>query len=392
VRSQLCDSARSFAGGSSGEWAGGRDERDAGGRDVTTLTWQLGQRIGRGAFAEVFQAINAETGELMAVKQVSLPTDGPEDGRAAAAVQALRREIDLMRELEHRHIVRYLGTERTEGHLNIFLEYVSGGSITSLLSNFGTFEESLVRKYTRQILIGLDFLHSRGIVHCDIKGGNILVTEDGVIKLADFNSSKHIGDIAGAGSNPLKSLAGTPQFMAPEVIRQTGHGKKADIWSVGCTVIQMMTGNPPWDHMSNKIAVLFHIASAKEPPKLPEGISCDGAAFLRACFTVDPTLRPSARALVHHDWLAHLSRSLPASAFDSDPVGPLGPGPPPAAEAAAPDDEAVDGEMSLCRLRESAASAAAELEVEVHGRGPLRSSISTPCLQQAGNEAGWPSD
>jgi hypothetical protein len=126
--------------------------------------------------------------------------------------------------------------------------------------------------------------------------------------------------------------------------------------------------------------------------QLPEGISGDGAAFLKECFTVDPTLRPPARALVHHDWLAHLSRSLPASAFDADPVGPLGPGPPPAAEAAAPDDEPVDGEMLLCRLGEAALSAAAEREVDVHGRGALRSSISTPCLQQAGDEAGWPSD
>jgi serine/threonine protein kinase len=119
--------------------------------------------------------------------------------------------------------------------------------------------------------------------------------------------------------------------------------------------------------------------------QLPDGISGDGAAFLRGCFTVDPKARPPARALVHHDWLAHLSRSLPASAFDSDPVGPLGPGPPLAAEAAAAaaEDEAADGDVS----------AAAEREAEVHGRGSgLRSSVSTPCLQQAGNEAGWLSD
>ncbi len=126
--------------------------------------------------------------------------------------------------------------------------------------------------------------------------------------------------------------------------------------------------------------------------QLPEGISGDGAAFLRACFTVDPTLRPPARALIHHDWLAHLSRSLPAAAFDSDPVGPLGPGPPPAAEATVAGDEAEDREMSLCRVREAGLSAAAEREVDVHGRGSLRPSVSTPCLQQAGNEAGWPSD
>ena len=87
-----------------------------------------------------------------------------------------------------------------------------------------------------------DTFGDQGIVHCDIKGGNILVTNCGVIKLADFNSSKQLGNIANGGSNPLRSLLGTPQFMAPEVIRQTGHGKKADVWSVGCTVVQMLTG------------------------------------------------------------------------------------------------------------------------------------------------------
>jgi len=169
------------------------------------------------------------------------------------AAKALQREIDVMRGLQHKHIVKYLGCEHSGDRLNIFLEYVPGGSIANLLHNFGALEEPVVRKYTKQILDGLDFLHSRGIVHCDIKGGNLLVTEDGVVKLADFNSSKLLDYVAGGGSNQLKSMLGTPQFMAPEVIRQTGHGKKADIWSVGCTVIQMLTSSPPWEEITNKV-------------------------------------------------------------------------------------------------------------------------------------------
>jgi hypothetical protein len=130
--------------------------------------------------------------------------------------------------------------------------------------------------------------------------------------------------------------------------------------------------------------------------QLPEGMSGDGAAFLRACFTVDPAARPSARTLIHHDWLAHLSRSLPAAAFDSDPVGPLGPGPPLAADAAAADDGAAGGRGSPAEELEAEAEAggrgAAPLPSHAGPPPALRSSMSTPCLQQAGSEAGWAGD
>jgi len=146
--------------------------------------------------------------------------------------------------------------------------------------------------------------YEQGIVHCDIKGGNILVTEDGIIKLADFNSSKQLGNIAGGGSNPLRSLLGTPQFMAPEVIRQTGHGKKADIWSVGCTCIQMLTGAPPWDEISNKITLMFHIASCKTPPQPPDNVSEEAAEFLRHVLQIEPRDRPGCQELLGFRWLA----------------------------------------------------------------------------------------
>lgn len=141
-------------------------------------------------------------------------------------------------------------------------------------------------------------MRQQGIVHCDIKGGNILVTEDGIIKLADFNSSKQLGNIAGGGSNPLRSLLGTPQFMAPEVIRQTGHGKKADIWSVGCTTIQMLTGAPPWDEISNKITLMFHIASCQVPPPPPDDVSEDASDFLQQVLQIDPRDRPGCQELL----------------------------------------------------------------------------------------------
>lgn len=118
-----------------------------------------------------------------------------------------------------------------------------GGSITSLIEKYGKFNENLIRTYTTQILEGLEYLHANNVVHRDIKGANILVDNDGMCKLADFGSAKKI---AGFGKERYASIRGTPNWMAPEVIKSKGHGRFSDIWSIGCTVIEMATGKPPW--------------------------------------------------------------------------------------------------------------------------------------------------
>ena len=270
--------------------------------ECSKLRWQLGPCLGKGAFAEVYQGINTETGKFLAVKQVKLKHE------AKAAARALQREIDLLCELpDNQHVVKYLGTEHTEDdkRLFIFLEYVSGGSVQDMLSKFGALDEHIVRTYTNQVLKGLAFLHMHNVVHCDVKGGNILVSEDGVIKLADFNSSKLLGGISWGGDAPLRSIAGTPQFMAPEVIRQTGHGAKADIWSVGCTVIQMLTAAAPWNEISNTHVILRQVGTGRVRPAFPAGISADCVSFLDQCFQLDPDCRPDAETLLQHPFVAN---------------------------------------------------------------------------------------
>ena len=130
-----------------------------------------------------------------------------------------------------------------------------------MLKKYGTFKETLIRIYTKQILEGLEYLHSHNVIHRDIKGGNVLVDSNGICKLADFGSAKKIYN--SSINEQYKSIIGTPYWMAPEVIKQTGHGRygnyknrKADIWSLGCTIIEMATGKPPWSQYKNQ--VLFY--------------------------------------------------------------------------------------------------------------------------------------
>lgn len=141
---------------------------------------------------------------------------------------------------------------------------------SALITKFGRLSEAIVRKYVAQLLVGLKYLHEQRVIHRDIKAANILVDDRGTIKLADFGSSKRL-DSMGMINNGNLSLRGTPYFMAPEVIMQIGHGQKADIWSVGCTILQMVTGQPPWKNLrlGTPAALMFHIANAQSPPPMP---------------------------------------------------------------------------------------------------------------------------
>lgn len=263
-------------------------------------------------------APNPAPGELMAVKQISYGGIGAPSESALHTAQALQREVACLQALSHPNIVRYLGVERDDvsGHVSIFLEYCAGGSIHSLLEKFGAFNEALSRTYITMVLEGLAYLHARQIMHRDVKGANVLVDAEGVCKLADFGASKILQQDL-MSSDGARSLRGTPYWMAPEVIKQTGHSFPADVWSVGCVLVEMLTGKPPWSNFSSQISALFHIASAKAPPPLPSGISPSAVDFLLLTFKRSPRERPQASYLLKH---AFVRDERPAQRRLSGPV------------------------------------------------------------------------
>lgn len=250
-----------------------------------------GQLIGKGTYGRVYLGMNADNGEVLAVKQVEINARiaGTDRDRIKEMVTALDQEIDTMQHLEHPNIVQYLGCERGETSISIYLEYISGGSIGSCLRKHGKFEESVVKSLTRQTLSGLAYLHDMGILHRDLKADNILLDLDGTCKISDFGISKKTDDIYGNDSS--NSMQGSVFWMAPEVIQSQGQGysAKVDIWSLGCVVLEMFAGRRPWSK-EEAIGAIFKLGSLGQAPPIPEDVSANATlaalSFMWDCFTV----------------------------------------------------------------------------------------------------------
>ncbi|KAK2945432.1 putative Mitogen-activated protein kinase kinase kinase A [Blattamonas nauphoetae] len=263
------------------------------------LYLKRGDVIGRGSFGTVYRCLDLKTGRMLADKEFVFESTGVEQ-----QIAATEREILIMQQLQHPNIVQYMGAQRSGNILDIFQEFVTGGSLSKLLATFGEFPEPLVQVYTKQITEGLAYLHDHKIVHRDIKSANCLVTGEGIVKLADFGCSKSIETIMSYGQG-CATLCGTPHYMAPEVIRQQRNvGRRSDIWSLGCTVIEMLSGKPPYAEIKNATACIFKIASSNESPPIPKYASPELKDFLGRCFVRDPIKRATARELLTHPFLS----------------------------------------------------------------------------------------
>ncbi|KAJ8568529.1 hypothetical protein K7X08_028062 [Anisodus acutangulus] len=263
------------------------------------MDWTRGQTIGHGSSATVSVAKSHWSNEIFAVKSVELSKS-----------KLLQEEQKILSELSSPYIVTYKGYDVTKENdklfFNLMMEYMSDGTLSDeIWKQGGRIKERLIGYYTKQILQGLEYIHSRGIVHCDIKGQNILLGKTGA-KIADFGCSRCVDpeeQDSGAVASTSKPIGGTPMFMAPEVARGEEQGCSADIWALGCTIIEMATGGSPWTNVTNPAALLYQIAFSGQSPEIPKFLSLEAKDFLSKCLRRDARERWTAKELLKHPFL-----------------------------------------------------------------------------------------
>lgn len=290
--------------------------------------------LGVGATGSVWLGMDELTGAHVAIKEVPFHTES-----SSSWCDLVENEISIMASCVHDHLVRYVGVVHPEaekewspasigmssgsggqrsppqGAIWIVMEWLPAGSVTTLIRQLGgPLPEHMAASFTRGLLNAVSFLHDRcHVCHRDIKGENLLVSADGRCKLADYGASRRLHTQGTMRSMLMSTSVGTAAFMAPEVAAATaeeGYTKAADIWSVGCTVHEMLTGRPPSHGVplnANPLAIMYRLSTAPEAVAIPDAaartLSPEAASFVACCCVVDPTKRPTAAALITHPWL-----------------------------------------------------------------------------------------
>ncbi|XP_061551950.1 mitogen-activated protein kinase kinase kinase kinase 5 isoform X6 [Phycodurus eques] len=273
--------------------------------------FELIQRVGSGTYGDVYKARNIQTGELTAVKIIKL--------EAGDDFSIIQQEIFMVKECMHHNIVAYFGSYLCREKLWICMEYCGGGSLQDIYHVTGPLSEMQIAYVGRETLQGLGYLHTKGKMHRDIKGANILLTNDGDVKLADFGvAAKITATIA-----KRKSFIGTPYWMAPEVAaveKNGGYNQLCDIWAVGITSIELAELQPPMFDLHPMRALFLMSKSSFQPPKLKDKNKWSAAFhnFVKVSLTKNPKKRPTAEKLLSHVYVAQtgLTRRLAVDLLD----------------------------------------------------------------------------
>ncbi len=255
--------------------------------------------LGRGTTSTVIQGILKSSGLIYAIKRISMHEE---------FAPKIMKEVEILQSIpSHVNIVKYISHRVKDETLEIFLEHVPGGNLSSLIKNSGGLSETLAVNYLKQIVEGLRFLHAQGIWWRDCKSANCLLAADGTVKLTDLGASKKKEKMQitfGEKTILAETIQGSVPWMAPEVIVKSGYCDKADIWSLGILSLELVTGKNPWGNMfDNVFALMMQIATNVNGPDMPDRDGEGGflteefTHMVRICLQRNPDDRPSAKEL-----------------------------------------------------------------------------------------------
>ncbi|KAJ7944431.1 Protein kinase-like protein [Quillaja saponaria] len=274
------------------------------------MEWVRGDQVGRGSFATVNLAIPRKS-------FVQIPPLTVVKSSISSNSASLKNEKQVLDRLgDCQQVIRCFGDDHSfengEELYNLILEYATGGSLADQLKyHGGRLSESDVRLYTKSILKGLGHIHAQGFVHCDLKLQNILLFDNGEIKIADFGLAKKTEEKQSKGESEFQ-WRGTPLYMSPESVKDNKYDHPADIWALGCAVVEMVTGKPVWNLQpeTNICSLLLRIGVGEELPDIPAELSEEARDFLEKCFVKDPRNRWTAEKLLNHPFVADVNVSL----------------------------------------------------------------------------------